>query len=117
MLVARDANRNSFPGLVQRCPRNAPTEIRSTRRWKPRSLTSYPGVVVLAATSQLVLPPSLLPPRSAEITASDVRLGSNDSCFASGRLKYRAEARCEATTTFVSPRAVGPVHDPTLAQP
>ena len=87
MLVARDANRNSFPGLVQRCPRNAPTEIRSTRRWKPRSLTSYPGVVVLAATSQLVLPPSLLTPRSAEIPASDVRLGSNDRCFASGRLK------------------------------
>src|SRR2546426_821621 len=40
------ACRNTRPGVVQRWPTNRSPAVRSVRRWKPRSLTSKPGVVV-----------------------------------------------------------------------
>src|SRR2546430_12623729 len=68
--------KNTRPGVVQRWPTNRSPAVRSVQRWKPRSLTSKPVVVVLSANTQLELPPSLLMEKSATTPESDVRCGS-----------------------------------------
>src|SRR5437773_340109 len=70
------ACRNTRPGFVQRWPTNRSPAVRSVRRWKPRSLTSKPGVVVLSANPQLELPPSLLMERSAATDGSRNETGT-----------------------------------------
>src|SRR5256886_17542672 len=64
------ACRNTRPGVVQRWPTNRSPAVRSVRRWKPRSLTSKPGVVVLSAKPEVELAASVFARRSEQAAGS-----------------------------------------------
>src|SRR6266576_143393 len=88
------ACRNARPGLVQRRRTPTPADWRSTRFWKPRSLTSKPGEANAAPTLQFHRPEILFKYTSPIVPDSVVRVGSYAKLDASGRWKYRFELRC-----------------------
>src|SRR5260370_39893453 len=85
------ASRTTGPGLVQWRATYTPFAMRSTRCWKPRSLTSKPGDVKLVAAPHSQLPANLSTQTSPVKPLSDVRVESQWKACASGRCESRLE--------------------------